>query len=163
MPVEGISTALQLIPHSNVVLSWLSTMRITKKRGQDRMNPRFTPRELGIHGERVAEEHLVGLGYRILDRNWRWSRGELDLVAEQDAEIVFVEVKARRSQTFGSPEEAITRAKREKLIQSAYAYLGRARRQDSPWRIDVVAIDMERDGTVIRLEHIVSAVEGESF
>lgn len=125
------------------------------------MTPRLTPRELGIHGERVAEERLVGLGYRILDRNWSWPGGELDLVAEQNGEIVFVEVKARRSQTFGSPEESITRAKREKLIQTAHVYLGSVKRQDSPWRIDVVAIDMERDGTVIRLEHIVSAVEGD--
>ena len=125
------------------------------------MTPRLTPRELGIHGERVAEERLVDLGYRILDRNWSWPGGELDLVAEQNGEIVFVEVKARRSQTLGPPEESITRAKREKLIQTAHVYLGSVKRQDSPWRIDVVAIDMERDGTVIRLEHIVSAVEGD--
>ena len=125
------------------------------------MTLRLTPHELGIHGERVAEERLVGLGYRILDRNWSWPGGELDLVAEQNGEIVFVEVKARRSQTFGSPEESITRAKREKLIQTAHVYLGSVKRQDSPWRIDVVAIDMEPDGTIIRLEHIVSAVEGD--
>ncbi|TDI83473.1 MAG: YraN family protein [Chloroflexi bacterium] len=125
------------------------------------MTSHLTPRELGTHGERLAEEHLVGLGYRILDRNWRWQKGELDLVAEQGDEVVFVEVKTRRSQTYGPPEESITRAKRDKLIQTAYAYLGSANRQDVHWRIDVVAIDMERDGTVIRLEHIVSAVEGD--
>ncbi|GMR11269.1 MAG: YraN family protein [Anaerolineae bacterium] len=125
------------------------------------MTQHLTPRELGIHGERVAEKHLVGLGYRILDHNWRWQKGELDLVAEQGEEVVFVEVKARRSQTYGPPEESITRAKREKLIQTAYAYLGSAKRQDVRWRIDVVAIDMDRDGEVIRLEHIISAVEGE--
>ncbi|MFQ5921714.1 MAG: YraN family protein [Anaerolineales bacterium] len=125
------------------------------------MTPHLTPKELGTHGERVVEKHLVGLGYRILDRNWRWRKGELDLVAEQGEQVVFVEVKARRSHTYGPPEESITRAKREKLIQAAYAYLGSTDRQDSHWRIDVVAIDMERDGTVIRLEHIVSAVEGE--
>ncbi len=125
------------------------------------MTPHLTPKELGTHGERLAEEHLVGLGYRILDRNWRWRKGELDLVAERGQEIVFVEVKSRRSQTYGLPEESITRAKREKLIQAAYAYLGSANRQDVHWRIDVVAIDMDRDGEVVRLEHIVSAVEGE--
>ncbi len=124
------------------------------------MTPLPTPKELGIHGEKVAEKHLMGLGYRILDRNWRWRKGELDLVAEQGEEIVIVEVKARRSQTYGLPEESITRSKQEKLIQTAYAYLRSANRQDAAWRIDVVAIDMEDDGTVIRLEHIVSAVEG---
>lgn len=124
------------------------------------MAPQLTPKELGIHGEKVAEQHLMGLGYRILDRNWRWRKGELDLVAEQGDEIVFVEVKARRSQTYGLPEESITRSKRQKLIQTASAYLRSANRQDADWRIDVVAIDMEQDGRVIRLEHIVSAVEG---
>ena len=103
----------------------------------------------------------MGLGYRILDRNWRWRKGELDLVAEQGEQVVFVEVKARRSRTYGPPEESITRAKREKLIQTAYAYLGNANRRNVHWRIDVVAIDMDRDGEVVRLEHIVSAVEGE--
>ncbi len=125
------------------------------------MTPYITPKEIGIHGERVAEKHLVDLGYRILDRNWRWRKGELDLVAEHREEVVFVEVKARRSQTYGLPEESITHAKREKLIQTAYAYLSRANRRDVHWRIDVVAIDMDRDGEVVRLEHIVSAVEGE--
>ena len=125
------------------------------------MTPYLTPKELGIHGERVAEKHLVDLGYRILDRNWRWQKGELDLVAVQGEEVVFVEVKSRRSQTYGPPEESITRAKRKKLIQTAYAYLSSTKHQDIHWRIDVVAIDMDRDGEVVRLEHIVSAVEGE--
>ena len=71
-----------------------------------------------------------------------------------------MEVKSRRSQEYGPPEEAITRSKQEKLIQTAYAYLSSANRDDASWRIDVVAIDMEQDGSVIRLEHIVSAVEG---
>ena len=124
------------------------------------MAPQLTPKELGIHGEKVAEQHLMGLGYRILDRNWRWRKGELDLVAEQGDEIVFVEVKARRSRTYGLPEESITRSKRQKLIQAAYAYLSDANRDEASWRIDVVAIDMDQDGGVIRLEHIVSAVEG---
>jgi putative endonuclease len=124
------------------------------------MTPRLTPQELGIHGERTAEKHLTGLGYRILDRNWRWRKGELDLVAEQGEEIVFVEVKARRSEKYGLPEESITRSKREKLIQTAYAYLNSTDRRSADWRIDVVAIEMGRDGDVVRLEHIVSAVEG---
>jgi putative endonuclease len=124
------------------------------------MKPQLTPQELGIHGEKVAEKHLMSLGYRILNRNWRWRRGEMDLITEQGDEIVFVEVKARRSQTYGPPEESINRSKQQKLIQTAYAYLSSENRDDAEWRIDVIAIDMEQDGSVIRLEHIVSAVEG---
>lgn len=120
-----------------------------------------TPHELGALGERIAEEHLVNMGYQILARNWRWRTGEIDLVAEQNGEVVFVEVKSRRSKTFGSPEESITRAKQRKLIQTANAYLGSVNRYNASWRIDVVAIDMDRDGQVTRLEHIISAVEGE--
>jgi len=124
------------------------------------MTPQLTPKELGNFGERVAEEHLIGLDYRILNRNWRWRKGELDLVAQQGDEIVFVEVKARRSQSYGLPEESITRSKQKKLIQTAYAYLNSENRTTAEWRIDVIAIEMEQDGDVIRLEHIVSAVEG---
>ncbi|MFQ5944236.1 MAG: YraN family protein [Anaerolineales bacterium] len=119
-----------------------------------------TPQQLGALGEELAEQHLVGMGYQILARNWRWQKGELDLVADQSGEIVFVEVKARRSQRYGPPEESITRLKRERLIQTAYAYLSSTDREDASWRIDVVAMDMERDGTATRLEHIVSAIEG---
>ena len=120
----------------------------------------LTPHELGALGERLAEEHLQGLGYQILERNWRWQKGELDLVALQNAEIVFVEVKARRSMAYGMPEESITRAKREKLIQTANAYLNATNRHEVDWRIDAIVIDMSREGEVLRLEQIVSAVEG---
>ena len=116
---------------------------------------------LGARGEELAARHLTEHGYRILERNWRWGQGEIDLVAEKDGEVVFVEVKARRSHAFGAPEEAVTRAKQRKLVQTAYAYLARERRQNARWRIDVVALDLNAQGEVTRLEHIVSAVEGE--
>jgi putative endonuclease len=115
-------------------------------------------KEIGALGEELAAKHLAASGYRLLHRNWRWRRGELDLVVEKDGEIVFVEVKARRSHTFGTPEEAVTRAKQRKLVQTAYAYLARERRQNAPWRIDVIALDLSAQGEVIRLEHLENAV-----
>lgn len=118
-------------------------------------------KELGALGESLAADYLRDHGYRILERNWRWRRGEIDLVTAKDGEVVFVEVKARRSHRYGTPEESITYAKRTKLIQSAYAYLDSNDNRDARWRIDVVAIDFDGEGIVIRLEHIVSAVEGE--
>ncbi len=113
---------------------------------------------IGAHGEELAAKHLVASGYRLLDRNWRWRQGEIDLVAEKDGEIVFVEVKARRSHAFGSPEEAVTRAKQRKLVQTAQAYLARRGSQDVRWRIDVIALDLNALGEVIRLEHLENAV-----
>jgi putative endonuclease len=115
-------------------------------------------KEIGAHGEELAAKHLAANGYRVLDRNWRWRRGEIDLVVEKGGEIVFVEVKARRSHTFGTPEEAVTRAKQRKLVQTAYAYLARHGRPDTRWRIDVIALDLSAQGEVIRLEHLENAV-----
>jgi len=79
-------------------------------------------------------------------------------VAEKDGEIVFVEVKARRSHAFGTPEEAVTRAKQRKLIRTAYAYLARQGSPNTPWRIDVIALDLNAQGEVVRLEHLENAV-----
>ncbi len=55
------------------------------------MTPQLTPQELGIHGEKVAEKHLMSLGYRILNRNWRWRKGEMDLIMEQDGSVIRLE------------------------------------------------------------------------
>ena len=79
---------------------------------------------------------------------------------EKNDEIVFVEVKSRRSQTYGTPEESITQPKKKTLIQAANAYLASTNRSDVDWRIDVIVIDMTPSGEVERLEQIVSAVEG---
>lgn len=120
----------------------------------------LSPHDLGERGESTAARYLVGKGYKVLDTNWRWRRGEIDLVAEDSREVVFVEVKSRRSQQFGAPEEAITQKKREKLIQTALAYLSSVGRQGSAWRIDMIAIDFTPDGALERLDHYESAVEG---
>ncbi len=118
------------------------------------------PHSVGRRGERLAERYLGERGYRILARNWRWRKGEIDLIVEKDQELVFVEVKTRRSHRFGPPEEAITARKQRKLIQTAYAYLNSVGRHNAQWRIDVVAIDLNRRAEPARIEHIESAVDG---
>ncbi len=82
------------------------------------------------------------------------------MVLEKDGELVFVEVKTRRSHRFGFPEEAVNRRKQEKLIRTAQAYLNSVGRQHEQWRIDVVAIDLDRQANVQRIEHIQGAVDG---
>ncbi len=119
-------------------------------------------KNLGDSGERVAALFLEQRGYKILDRNWR-SRtraGEIDLVAEDADGLAFVEVRTRRGDTVGSPEESITPRKRARLIALAQEFL-----QTHPeyavraWRIDLVAIQLERAGRVARMNLIKSAVE----
>lgn len=99
---------------------------------------------LGQWGETLAADYLQKQGYALLERNARTAYGELDLVMRQSvlggAVTVFVEVKTRRSQAFGLPEEAITPRKQAHLLDSAQAYLQTHPELDGDWRIDVVAI-----------------------
>ncbi len=113
---------------------------------------------LGKRGEALARHELEKAGYKILAQNWRTRFGEIDLVAEREGIVVFVEVKARTSHDFGRPEESVTRRKRRKLIQTAQAYLQSTGRAQVPWRIDVIAADMDRKGNLIRLEHLEDVV-----
>jgi putative endonuclease len=116
-------------------------------------------KELGNLGESLAAQRLEAQGYRIRDRNWRTSEGEVDIIAEERETIVFVEVKTRRSRRFGLPEEAMTKKKRQSLIKSALAYLDANQIQETNWRIDFVAIECSSEGEMIRFEHLVDVVE----
>ena len=80
-------------------------------------------KDLGDFGERAAEAYLQTLGCRILARNFRVSGGELDLVAETEACLIFVEVKTRSSARFGSPAEAVDRNKQLHMKRAAEAWL----------------------------------------
>src|SRR5437588_4716666 len=94
---------------------------------------------LGRTGERLAEETLLGKGYRILERNFRCRQGEIDLVTEDEQDIIFVEVEARRGVSFGLPEHALTMRKQRKLMEVASFYLDLHTCSDRSWRLDVVA------------------------
>jgi putative endonuclease len=106
-----------------------------------------TPRaRLGASGERLAAATLEREGYMIVARNWRCLYGEIDLVAQDDNELVFVEVKTRRGVRMGSPEEAVSPAKRRKLLASAQTYLAERGEEQRPYRFDVVAVELDEAG-----------------
>ena len=107
--------------------------------------------ELGRAGEDLAADALMRDGYLIITRNFRCRYGEIDLVAEHGDDLVFVEVKTRRSVTFGLPEEAITRSKQRKLIQCAASYLDLYEYSERSWRIDVVAIQFSPTGKFLEM------------
>lgn len=102
--------------------------------------------EIGRWGEKLAEQFLAAHGYAILARNARTPYGELDLVAQIDAMIVFVEVKTRTSAVFGLPEEAITPQKRAHLVDAAQHYLQTNFDTEPDWRVDVIAIQGKPGG-----------------
>jgi putative endonuclease len=115
---------------------------------------------LGRKGEDAAARALADRGYRIEARNVRTSAGELDLIAERDGWTVLVEVKARRGRAHGLPEEAVTAAKKARLLAAAQCYLQERGLLDSPWRIDVIAVEFGADGRVLRCEVFENAVTG---
>jgi putative endonuclease len=113
-------------------------------------------RVTGTLGEQAACDHLEGLGYRILHRNYRVRGGEIDIVCEREGTLVFCEVKTRTSAVFGLPEEAVTSAKRRRLRRLAVEFLQREHIRASRLRFDVVAIWV-MDGSVGELRHIADA------
>jgi putative endonuclease len=119
-----------------------------------------TPRStLGAAGERAARRHLEQQGFRWIESNWRCAAGEFDLVMWDHAELVFIEVKLRHGENAGRAEEGITAAKGRKLLAAGARYLQEHPDTGDPiWRVDLVAITLDRSGKVERLTHIENAV-----
>lgn len=99
-------------------------------------------REIGNEGEDLAVEFLEKKGYEIIERNYRYGRGEIDIIAKDDDVLVFVEVKLRKNLEFGPPEAAFTAAKQKQVRRVAELYLGEHEIKDTVCRMDAVAIQM---------------------
>lgn len=112
-------------------------------------------------GEAEAARYLRGLGWEILETNWHCRYGEIDLVARTGETVVFVEVKARRSQSFGLPEEALTPAKRRRLLRSAWTYIDEHGLAHAHWRVDVIALEGRPGLPPRRLDHYADALPDE--
>ena len=119
-----------------------------------------TPRiRLGKIGEGLARRHLESVGYRVIAANVRTRSGDIDLVAEHDRALVFVEVRTRRGTGTGTPEESITPRKRSKMTATAQEYLQVHGSEEREWRIDVVAVEIGHDGRLRRIDIVENAVE----
>lgn len=113
-----------------------------------------THNELGKEGEAEAAAYLQDKGYTILHRNWHAGRKELDIVAEKDKELVIVEVKTRRNEEFGNPEDAVTPRKIRNIVASADSYI-KLFAIDLPVRFDIITIVGIRPP--FKIEHIEEA------
>ena len=102
--------------------------------------------KLGLQGERIASAHLESRGLVVEARNYRTRFGEIDLVARDGVEVVFVEVRTKRSAAFGTPEESLTPRKQARLVKAALEYLAEHGGADASWRVDLVAITLQPDG-----------------
>lgn len=120
-------------------------------------------KQIGDRGEDLAAEYLERYGYRILDRNYRYERAEVDLVCfepaeapEDGGEIVFVEVKTRSGLGYGAPEDAVTTEKQRHIARASEAYLYERQLEGAPVRFDVVSIVLNR-GELPKIEHFEDA------
>lgn len=118
-------------------------------------------RSLGDRGEEAAARYLSRRGLRILARGYRVRCGEIDLIAQEGEEIVFVEVKTRASSGCGDPLEAVTEAKRRRIVRAAAAYLQSRGSWDRPCRFDLVAVRLGPGGAE-EVEHVRSAFQADS-
>lgn len=111
----------------------------------------ITKIKTGKEGEKIAAAFLKKNGYRISDINFRCPLGELDIVAKDNKEIVFIEVKTRKSNRLGYPEQAVGIRKQKKMSQLALWYLQKRKIGDVAARFDVVAITLHKEGNDIKL------------
>jgi putative endonuclease len=112
-------------------------------------------KRIGDEGEDFARQYLRARGYQILERNYHSRYGEVDLVAEHDRCIVFVEVKTRTSDRFGLPEESVTPEKLEKINDTGLLWLQDHPEAPDDWRVDVIAIIMDKNQNVVDIQHFV--------
>ena len=119
----------------------------------------MSTKAFGDRGEHIAADYLEGKGYQIIERNYRFERSELDLIAFSPgeeggpgAELVFVEVKTRAGLGYGRPEEAVSETKRRHIVRAAQAYLHERRLEKARCRFDVVSILIRGTGEA-EIEH----------
>ncbi len=111
----------------------------------------------GRRAEREAALFLRRRGYRVLEQNLRTPFGEIDLVAAKGEWIVFVEVKARSSEEFGTPVEGLRSRQQGRIRRAAEWFLAKRKWSERDRRFDLIAVDLDERGRVLRIEHIQDA------
>lgn len=119
----------------------------------------FSRSESGSAAEQAAEKLLKKRGCKTLIRNYRVKEGEIDLIMREGETIVFVEVRARRSEKFGTPAESVTARKQQRIARAAHHYLQNegAKLGERPLRFDVVGVRLDETGKPTQVEHIPDA------
>lgn len=93
-----------------------------------------------MQGEQMAARYLQKMNYHIVEKNYRWGRGEIDIIAEKDNTLIFVEVKTARNESFGAPESWVDKRKQTQIGHVAQQYLMEKEIDNMDCRFDVVAI-----------------------
>lgn len=114
-------------------------------------------KKLGQLGEKIAQQLLISSGYQIIDKNYRCFLGEIDLIAKEMSELVFIEVRTRTSFAYGTPGDSISWIKQRRLRRLAYYYLNDKGWEEIPCRFDVVLIQLDGESRILTKEIIKDA------
>lgn len=105
----------------------------------------------GKLGELYASHYLVSMGYKIIKTNYHTRYGEIDIIAQKRNKLVFIEVKARKSSKFGTPEEAFTKLKAVRIKRSIFVFFRTNKTRD--WQVDFIAVYVNSFDEVVNLRH----------
>lgn len=100
----------------------------------------YVSHELGRIGENIIADYITKLGYKAVERNFECNQGEIDIIAKDKEELVFIEVKTRTDISYGEASEAVTNTKKRHLINSIKYYIYKQKLENQPIRIDVAEV-----------------------
>jgi len=123
---------------------------------KDQQTVRSKPHALGKSGEEIAFSYLKNKKYKIIERSFRFFRGEIDIIAYEKKTLVFVEVKTRKSKEFGLPEESVTPSKQRQIKRIAQGFLAKNNLKDIECRFDVLSLSFNEKGNY-KIKHIRNA------
>jgi putative endonuclease len=135
------------------------SIRPKQRKGEVNTAPKDTRKITGGFGEGLALKYLRARGYSIVEKNFRTPFGEIDIIAERDGCVIFLEVKTRISDHFGPPLSAITQTKKRKVIRNCLYYMKYKKILWGPCRIDVMGIKLDHELRIERMQYIKNAIE----
>jgi putative endonuclease len=116
-------------------------------------------KEIGFEGEQIAAKYLKRKGYKIIQKNYRCKLGEIDIIAEQNKTIIFVEVRTKHTEKLGLPQYSVNSAKMGQISKAALWYIKEKKITDQACRFDVIAITFPSKSDEPKIEHIENAFE----
>lgn len=109
--------------------------------------------ERGKIGEAMATNYLIDRGYYILDRNFRWKTGEIDIIASKKEILIFIEVKTRTNINYGYAYEAVNRKKQKRIINTAFYYIKLNKMYNYQLRFDIIEVYLKKDNKINHFEN----------
>lgn len=117
----------------------------------------YVSHELGRIGENIIADYITKLGYKVVERNFECNQGEIDIVAKDKEELVFIEVKTRTDISYGEASEAVTNTKKRHLINSIKYYIYKQKLENQLIRIDVAEVYINKGK--VKVNYIKQAIE----